>query len=1675
MPLLKCIIHYPGVPLKHRSLRPQPASHPTLCGEVGSPLPYSHHTSNEDLAADLFHSSRSPRKRTKVKEHSPDEYNACESDVMVGGRSHDLMVRSHDATLRREERPHNQALRSYHLSSWSHESVMASGYTVPKLESDIADPFLPVDTQYSPRGASSSLHPWYLMDHPTQLSTRGSNLPRENYDPVSLRRYSSQSAFSDDFVSPGLPQGHISAEGGARSSQFSKSSENLRLLHNLQHKKVSCTSESDLSQIHDFQYERLIPSPNAIQYEERSLSHRSDQEKLLHISSPEFDSDIGVPLTEGVPVSTQGYRINETVKQMDTLSSYLPKHAQRSSSVPHTTREELLDDIALTGGQDKSPGMPQANVAQTRGGLRLFQSSDSSHSSPHQKETINIEGVVISDRSDAQMGESSQEQMEIEIDHRYLSNTVQDGRSHDVYMMSQEERSRDSMETETVPLTDNSQPTTGENAELDREVSDESKEAGRQNDQQIFISSHTSENSTPTLSPAASESLSGTALVEAMSSVKPVVLGTSEIRHDQIQQLEKFSPTSNEVYSERSSISESAVLHTHQGSLPEMLSSALCPFHDVSQGDEDLTPTETEEDGNMKQRQQNVAQLRREQPGVAGEPQCFRTGSFANPLEVSSLVETSHLTVHEMAGQSSANLVHSDIEVSNVTIEPNNVSTTTVHTAIGPTDQRSHGTNAVGFGYMSPIPEASQEFTSSQTQTTTDRQSSSQTRSEEQIRQRSISPFRHSALSDRASSPRSQSTISEHGSTLHGSGITSLTTLGVQTAAKVRHFRADSPQLEPPSSDTSRSLSITRSSSHTSGEVSTQARVNSPPPPPPLTQAIYHDRQGSENVTATNVARLKATTRATSEIGVSGVRGSTPARSNVSAPARMQDRYSRPTSPLQLSGSGFHPSLRQEQRLTDYPRGHRISQDLEMMNLAISGMDSLGRQCGLSDGHSSSPQNPADSHSRTPTTTSNGLTMKENRSFRPINPSLEQRSISARPTFSSTERTAYTQSHFPDRGNASSGYNPDPHASLPPHVSEDSYDYLPPYSPPKILYSGVASPHEAHQQSAHRGKADVPSLDEAHQQSAHRGKADVPSLDEAHQQSASPPLYPEPPPSYEEIFGRQSASNKHSRKQHSYSNTRLDQHHLGLRRTTSNQPVSGHRPLLRQGPGPRKLSSLTNLFRRSKSRQSQESHPHGPPPSRSSMQRYSLQAQTDSGDLTGSWVRGYSLTHRPLDTMDFAGREATSVVSASTVAHSPIHSHVSRTISDMTSSRPRPSRNPPIPYRHPPPFPSNGEFPGMPSSLPGAIAVSQSESSIDNVASDIHTTPASIPTSSARHNIQHGYGHIHNVIRRRGPHVRQERPRPYSEIMASDDVEIFQPSAGEQYEAERRTQNLGGSRSLSSSCFDILGPTESQHDPANRPSSDRRNKQPRPSSALLYQRTTASQAHRHLSSNGNANNTNVSENASPNTSPIPIFPCVNSYYNNSQADGNDVPSHPTARVRAITRRTRQASQYSSSDEELLDQQQPKTKLRLRRRKVPDWSQNGTTNSQLITESDLASVAVEQLVSRIDQHATQDPLRSHEQNIDPHEQQQGQPDTTPLHNQEACSADSRTPEGGNDEREREADSSNMMEIQVQGKTEPLTVHFFECCKSRMLAIIERNILLEVQLFHVHLIVDIYHKQ
>ncbi len=406
----------------------------------------------------------------------------------------------------------------------------------------------------------------------------------------------------------------------------------------------------------------------------------------------------------------------------------------------------------------------------------------------------------------------------------------------------------------------------------------------------------------------------------------------------------------------------------------------------------------------------------------------------------------------------------------------------------------------------------------------------------------------------------------------------------------------------------------------------------------------------------------------------------------------------RPHSRTSVGGAGGRAYSQQRQQQQDGAKiQHRISQDLEMMNLAISGMDSGscsqpvyaqsragggvaggggggrahrtpssdhnltirgGNQFSSSSTQQQAhPRNAPSQHSRHHTATSSqatptnavsaasnapsGTSGSHNTSqasaatFRPITPALlsgqqqQQRCSSAPsnrnvgpPTLApppvvqaqtasrqhqpaSREATPNGHHHHGNHHHRGGGGGRGDHVMVvqPPQVTADSYDYLPPYSPPSSS-TGAPAPFtrsQMHQQ-----------LLAQHNQRQQWAYA-TPITGEPPQGG-----YAEPPPSYNEIFGRMSGVSESQQQQQSRGERHRSRDSSSLGRNQSNQSDSRASPR-QQG----RLTSFTNLFRRARRHASQEGG------DRSATPEVGAGVLGAVDDYTAQWVESYSHTPRP--------------------------------------------------------------------------------------------------------------------------------------------------------------------------------------------------------------------------------------------------------------------------------------------------------------------------------------------------------------------------------------------------------------------------------------------------------------
>lgn len=407
----------------------------------------------------------------------------------------------------------------------------------------------------------------------------------------------------------------------------------------------------------------------------------------------------------------------------------------------------------------------------------------------------------------------------------------------------------------------------------------------------------------------------------------------------------------------------------------------------------------------------------------------------------------------------------------------------------------------------------------------------------------------------------------------------------------------------------------------------------------------------------------------------------------------------------------------------------RIHQDIEMMHLAISGMDATTQGSGnhtrndmvdvvtvprgpalLTQMQPVTPRPAASSATARVPTSRTVASMESGQIFRPITPAVMD--VTSRPssapigtaavtrlsTFtpipilsSSTAQQHQQQSQQPQPPSIPSiatvsqtvATSSETHTPQPPHVSVDSYDYLPPYSPPQ---NGEGRRPQNQQEQAARLQ---PSRDQQRTQNREGGE---------------PPLYPEPPPSYDEIFGGNNSGGRQrrrrgQRRQHGgeSSNETNDsgsrQSRSELRRSTSQNEGP-----IRPSSSQRRLASLTNLFRRAKRHTlSGNSHNQQTVRSQTTTLNNDNSRPMDANEYIASWVESYSRTPRPAEAMEARAEVTSSVAVGNTVLNSQLNnSQISQVASDITNSRPHTTvfRGPgaggnPIPYRPPPPFPTS--------------------------------------------------------------------------------------------------------------------------------------------------------------------------------------------------------------------------------------------------------------------------------------------------------------------------------------------------------------------------------------------------
>ena len=1572
---------------------------------------------------------RSSRKRSKSDMHSGHQTFEERDDQ---SRSYTPLARPPSESNVRvipAERSHEQRRRSH--ESHTQQARESAGYS----RDQTVDPFVPTENPlYSSKQIPRQTWPWFTFEQDSPFSQGRSHdyRPRSHDDArqtfqgdnVPLRRNNSQGAFSDDFTTPLL------AESGPESEQkLWQQAPDVARAPAPPLPKAACTSGSDSSQAQEFQYQRLVPSPAVGSSEGiRSSYLLPDQDRVAAgVSSQEYEPH-GDPQPSGtshkLPSGTQEFtgstQEGERGMRGSTSSTQdVTESMEESTSGPQDGTQEFPGTTGMQEYTDESVG----HTAETKSTEN--DSDESTPRMPRAKISRSLSYRLANDNGVVQiespliMRRCFSDPARAEL-HRALSDAPVSSQTAKVF--------DNSMEVEQQPgdPAGASQGTVSQASGGAAWFADES-------------SHHSSGDSTPVISRAAARSTEGSEVQDTAT----VTSTTPSSQHPgaPLNPLSNFANPSGNLASNKQFWTHLLADFASDGRKPEEIPghylfsdsptaspSLNCGGHQMSTtADEVSHPGSTEQQLATAQPCESSPMLHGfpealstarssavrdgiSQPGVSPQTaQHMRTSVPAPSTTVAAPVFQPGVsplalnlnTASHTAGFPGRTPLSLNAQYSGAATAPAVIpARLPEHVIQGGYDQNPHGVSAATP--MSPIPEASQEFTSSQTLTNTEKMSVSQTQSAspmDQAHQRSVSPFRHSAMLDRASTPRSPSTISDQGSVVHTSG--GVVSLMMPLASE---FREASPQLEPPSSDTSRSHSTYMSSaSGRSVDSSVRATVSSPQPhaaassqyarQPSLPQDRAAVFQSSFSDFQASRSTGERALQASHESGGSEILERSrvaPAHSSVSAPGCIRDgrrshilsqqrgtNLSRRVSPSPVQSAVRH---RQQvtsptQRMGDRSQGSQISQDLEMesriWNLAISGMDSYGKPRGrlnvnLSQGGvAHGPAATANRQVMTPTPTS----VEASRNFRPITPAVEgNRSISAGPTFvTSPNRPAkhhnagLVSASIPESDRqllAASGIHDetwDAEHVPPPQVSVDSYDYLPPYSPPK---------HTAHSRSAAR-------------------------------QISTSPLYPEAPPSYEEIFGRHGR-----RRHHGYSSSRhggSTQYSVDMRRTTSS---SSNRPLSRNATGQKRLSSLTNLFRRSRSRQSQEAsndsaHGNADPPI------------TSRDEYTANWVASYDHTPRPMNVLEY-GRDTRSAVSAgSTTGYSQAHSHISRTVSDtVAAAQPRQPTYPPIPYRHPPPFPSSEnilQIPGQSSPLPpstGRAVVASAGRGLHSSATNLHNGSWYSGSPTRAH---HGYhdNRPGGVTRRT---VSHDRPRPRSEVMF-DNAPYFDPGrtrlpvsspgsrrqhqsrASEEQQRQQQQQqprDLATSSSISSSCFNILSPPEPQqqwNQQATRTRDAPRSGFSQSSGPVLQHVSLGDQPQGGrtapgLAGNANSNNTN---DPIPGDTPTHASNTNASSLATSPSEGvpTDSSGRSTARLRAVTRRAAQQV-GSSSDEATAEHLTTRGRPRSRKRRTSQKENHSEEQSN--SEQPTAAAAGCQVDA-----ATADSSRSHVHTPSSHDQ------------------------------------------------------------------------------------------
>ena len=481
----------------------------------------------------------------------------------------------------------------------------------------------------------------------------------------------------------------------------------------------------------------------------------------------------------------------------------------------------------------------------------------------------------------------------------------------------------------------------------------------------------------------------------------------------------------------------------------------------------------------------------------------------------------------------------------------------------------------------------------------------------------------------------------------------------------------------------------------------------------------------------------------------------------------------------------------------------------------------------------------------------------------------------------------------------------------PPQAGMDSYDYLPPYSPPRPV-------EEPANQALQRNTV----------------------------QAGQQQVYPDPPPSYEEIFGQQSQGRQRQRQRRPSRQPRSRPEEDAARVESQSQAErSSHRSGGSRTSGHRRLSSLTSLFKRNRrhshdAHTSHSLHHSSRTPSHEQQNQASSTSPapdnqdslTQSGTVenrrqadgpapstlqrTASWVASYSQTPRPITAYQQlerglregrGGEDISSSVSAAGItSHPSTDSQVSRSLSDTaamgvrvntSSSHSQPTHirhhtQPPgagLPsYRHPPPFlrtpqgtsahsPTLTNCPTMPYSRP----------LVHSRGSSLNFSQPNIPTLLPSQSEPNGAdtsnsAHQDPVFRRVLAHHPRTRPASthmmsselgrigssMSSILPIHDFSVQQNVITSAIERLRSDE-----RSLEASVSGVSsnGPEDQQQ----RSQETREHLPPRrPYPSQQHDRLENGEG-RNLGANGNANNDNRSPTSpnepSPNATPSPVF------------------------------------------------------------------------------------------------------------------------------------------------------------------------------------------------------------